>query len=180
MASVSTLLFLSNAVLINMNKDRYGAATSRNEKVFVAQQIVVAVMQTGRFLKFDKASQVWREVSETTARQKVCQALQYRLRRPVAQQGSKTNEPTLQQQQQQLPIQPQLEQFTQQQSHGSQESQGLAIGYDHSVSQESPIPYPEIYGNALLEPDDSETTEENVALSGSSRSQSYQSSQQSR
>jgi hypothetical protein len=67
-----------------MNKDRYFEATSRHEKVNVTQQVVLAVAQTGRFLKFDQGLQGWVEVPECTARQKVCQALQYRRRRDTS------------------------------------------------------------------------------------------------
>lgn len=68
-------------VIVEMNKDRYFNATSRHEKTYIAQQVVLEVAQTGCFRKFDKCLQGWVEVSEATARQKVCQTMQYRLRR---------------------------------------------------------------------------------------------------
>jgi hypothetical protein len=47
----------------------------------VAQQVVLAVTQSGRFLKFNKNLNGWIEVPEAISKQKVCQALQYWQRR---------------------------------------------------------------------------------------------------
>lgn len=49
--------------------------------------MVLTVTQNGRFLKFNKNLQVWVEVPEAIARQKVCQALQYRRRKGSLQNG---------------------------------------------------------------------------------------------
>jgi hypothetical protein len=64
-----------------MNKSNYFNASSRHEKIHITHQVVFVIRQTGRFLKFDKSRQGWVEVPDVIARQKVCQALQYRRRR---------------------------------------------------------------------------------------------------
>ena len=127
-----------------MNRDRYVAATSRHEKVFVAQQVVIAVLQTGRFLKYDKNSGVWREVSEETARQKVCQALQYRRRRAIAaQEESNAIASTRPTPQRAAELQP------------SPRSEGFAVG-DHRLSLQ-PMPLP--LDTYAVAPDDSDDLE---------------------
>jgi hypothetical protein len=54
---------------------------SRHEKIHTAQLVVLAVKETGRFLKYDRNRHGWIEVSESVARKRVCQAFQYRRQR---------------------------------------------------------------------------------------------------
>lgn len=70
--------------LVDQNKQSYFDATSRHEKIHIAHQVVVAIRQMGRFLKYDDHREGWVVVPEATARQKVCQALQYRRRQGEA------------------------------------------------------------------------------------------------
>ena len=65
--------------LIAANQETYTEAACRQEKIRVAQQVVVAVYdRQGRFLKFEEHLEGWVEVSDKTSRSKVCQAFKYR------------------------------------------------------------------------------------------------------
>lgn len=66
-----------------MHQERYFAASSRQERVHITHQVVVAVREAGVFLVYDKTRKGWVEILESTARNKVAQALQYKRRRSV-------------------------------------------------------------------------------------------------
>jgi hypothetical protein len=67
--------------LLNMQIVRYNAATSRNEKTAITQEIVQSIQtagdRPGRFLKFDKDANGWVEIDDAVARIKVSHAIRY-------------------------------------------------------------------------------------------------------
>jgi hypothetical protein len=67
--------------VLNMHSVRYNAATSRNEKTAIIQEIVQSIQANGepagRFLKFEKDTNGWVEVDDAVARIKVGHAIRY-------------------------------------------------------------------------------------------------------
>jgi hypothetical protein len=66
--------------LIDGRRENYFATSSGQEKACIAQEVVLTVNETGRFLEYDKELRAWVTVGEEVARKKVSQALQYRQR----------------------------------------------------------------------------------------------------